>query len=70
MDEGPLLHSFTVCNSAKGTCVLYAGREWKGGPQAVERQVKALIKNLSIFFLFPSKEFLPRNIIQNSVLEF
>jgi hypothetical protein len=25
----------------------------------VERQVKVLIKNLAIFFLFPSKEFLP-----------
>jgi hypothetical protein len=25
----------------------------------VERQVKALINNLAIFFLFPSKEFLP-----------
>jgi hypothetical protein len=25
----------------------------------VERQVKALIKNLAIFFLWPSKQFLP-----------
>ncbi len=25
----------------------------------VERQVKVLIKNLAIFFLFPSREFLP-----------
>jgi hypothetical protein len=25
----------------------------------VERQVKVLIKNLAIFFLFPSKQFLP-----------
>jgi hypothetical protein len=25
----------------------------------VERQVKVLIKNLAIFFLFPSKKFLP-----------
>jgi hypothetical protein len=25
----------------------------------VERQVKVLIKNLAIFFQFPSKEFLP-----------
>jgi hypothetical protein len=25
----------------------------------VERQVKVLIKNLAIFLLFPSKEFLP-----------
>jgi hypothetical protein len=25
----------------------------------VERQVKILIKNLAIFFLFPSKQFLP-----------
>jgi hypothetical protein len=27
----------------------------------VERQVKVLIKNLAIFFLFPSKEILPRS---------
>jgi hypothetical protein len=27
---------------------------------SVERQIKVLIKNLAIFFLFPSKEFLPR----------
>ncbi len=26
---------------------------------SVERQIKVLIKNLAIFFLFPSKEFLP-----------
>ncbi len=25
----------------------------------MERQVKVLIKNLAIFFLFPSREFLP-----------
>ncbi len=27
--------------------------------EAIERQVKVLIKHLAIFFLFPSKKFLP-----------
>ncbi len=27
--------------------------------EGIERHVKVLIKNLTIFFLFPSKEFLP-----------
>jgi hypothetical protein len=27
--------------------------------EGVERQVKVLIKNLAVFFLFPSKDFLP-----------
>jgi hypothetical protein len=39
--------------------VLAAIRTWTLPYRKVERQVKVLIKNLSIFFLFPSKQFLP-----------
>ncbi len=36
-------------------------RSQVGPKRKVERQVKVLIKNLAIFFLFPSKKFLPRS---------
>jgi hypothetical protein len=35
----------------------FAFQSWR----KIERQVKVIIKNLAIFLLFPSKEFLPRS---------
>ncbi len=47
------LKNMTVSPTLDIATLLVGAYLWK-----VERQVKVLIKNLAIFFLFPSKEFL------------
>jgi hypothetical protein len=47
-----------VFNQKTALLLLALRRELKTY-RKVERQLKVLIKNLAIFFLFPSKQFLP-----------